>query len=302
MYCYKCGTKLEDGATACYTCGAPQKGNNTVVDANMEEKTYGVFSGNIPQPQPPQQPQYQPQYQAQYQPQYQPQPVTPPKKKKTGLIIALIAASLVVMAIIGMLVEKLFQEQGYGTDNGDDYYGFGDIGGVSGNHNTTGDIVEYTKGTLENGRYTNNWANLRVDITGDWTNGSSEEYAAYEVDSRTECGVIINDTTKGKNLTIGFEQLIGVDALMSEDEYLDVLAANLVAEYAALNLTCHIGAYSTTTIAGEQYRTMRATFDGQTLVQEFHVRKLDGYIIFVIATAQDGLGMFGMLSNINTVN
>jgi len=48
MYCHKCGTKLDDNATSCYTCGASQgsvsKNNNT----DNSDRTYGIFTGSVP--------------------------------------------------------------------------------------------------------------------------------------------------------------------------------------------------------------------------------------------------------------
>ena len=50
----------------------------------------------------------QPNYNQTWQP---PVPQDQPKKKKMGLVIGIIAAVLIVLAGVGMLAEKVFQEQ-----------------------------------------------------------------------------------------------------------------------------------------------------------------------------------------------
>mgnify|MGYP003290646738 FL=1 len=98
MFCYKCGTKLDDNATSCYTCGASQVANNTSTNS-ADDQTYGAFNGSVPR--------------GQTTPTWNPQPAKPPKKKNTGLVIGLIIGGVVALLLIVLFIGGL-------SDNGND--------------------------------------------------------------------------------------------------------------------------------------------------------------------------------------
>ena len=301
--CPNCNHTVEDSAIFCDKCGSrfptvnntqPNYTQQATPQANFTPQTYN-YGAN--------------------QQVYQPAPQNQPKKKNTGLIFGIIAAVLIVLAIIGSVAEKAFHNQGYGSSGGDNNpsYNFGEIGNNSStnnnetenqNNNTEGNndsnTVSYNKGTFADGVYVNDWANMRYDAGSIWTDGSADEYASYEGDPNTECGVILNDATNGKQLVICFEKLTGINVLINEDTYLDAATSGLKDQYASMNLTCEMSDYYDTTIAGEKYRTVRMSFEGTTMVQDFHVRKLDNYIIFVAVTAQDNFDAAAAVNNIRT--
>ena len=297
--CPNCNNAVEDSAIFCDKCGTrfAVQNNNPV---------------NYPQ-QPVNQPNYvqQPQYNyGANQPQFQNAPQTPPKKKKTGMIIGIIAAVLIVLAIIGSVAEKAFQDQGYG-DGGNDYtpsYNFStNDSSINENTNSTtdnnvSDAKSYSKGSMKEGWYVNEWANMKFDANSNWAEGSAEEYDSYAGDPNTECGVILNDATNGKQLVICFEKLNGPSASVTEDAYLDIIVSGLKQQYSDANLTCTVADYFDTTIANEKFRTAKFTFDGSTMVQEFHVRKYDGYMIFVAVMAQDNFDASTVANNIRAIN
>lgn len=297
--CPNCNNAVEDSAIFCDKCGTrfAVQNNNPV---------------NYPQ-QPVNQPNYvqQPQYNyGANQPQIQNAPQTPPKKKKTGMIIGIIAAVLIVLAIIGSVAEKAFQDQGYG-DGGNDYtpsYNFStNDSSINENTNSTtdnnvSDAKSYNKGSMKDGWYVNEWANMKFDANSNWTDGSAEEYDSYAGDPNTECGVILNDATNGKQLVICFEKLNGPSASVTEDAYLDIIVSSLKQQYSDANLTCTVADYFDTTIANEKFRTAKFTFEGSTMVQEFHVRKYDGYMIFVAVMAQDNFDASTVANNIRAIN
>lgn len=312
--CPNCNNMVEDSAAFCNTCGtrfAVQNNN----------------PANYPQ-QPINQPNYaqQPQYNyATNQPPYQNAPQTPPKKKNTGMIIGIVAAVLVVFAIIGSVAQKAFQEQGYG-DGGDDYtppYSSGttdsssnedtdtttenSTSGITGSStsaatdNGAAGVMTYSKGSMKDGWYINEWANMKFDANSNWTNGSADEYSSYEGDPNTECGIILNDAKNGKQLVICFEKLNGPSASITEEEYLDILTGGLKQQYENASLTCTVADYCNTTIAGETFKTARITFAEASTIQQFHVRKYDGYIIAIAAMAQDSFDVSSTVNNIRAI-
>lgn len=299
--CPNCNNTVEDGAIFCDKCGTrfavqntaqvnyTQQPNNQV---NYAQQQYN-YAANQPQYQQPMQ-----------------QQPTQPKKKNTGLIIGIIAAVLIVLAIIGSVAQKVFQDQGYG-DGGNDYtlsYNFS-TNDSSSNHDTNSttdnnvsDAKAYNKGSLVDGWYVNEWANIKFDANSNWTDGSADEYGSYEGDANTECGVILNDATNGKQLVICFEKLNGPSASVTEEGYLDIITSSLKQQYADANLTCTVADYYDTTVANENFKTAKFTFDGSTMVQEFLVRKYDGYMIFVAVMAQDSFDASTVVNNVLAVN
>ena len=298
--CPNCNNTVEDSAIFCDKCGT----RFAVQNKNPV---------NYPQ-QPVNQPNYvqQPQYNnyGANQQQFQNAPQTPPKKKNTGMIIGIVAAVLIVLAIIGSIAQKAFQDQGYG-DGGNDYspsYNFSTNDSSSNNDtnsttdNNASDVKTYNKGSMKDGWYINEWANMKFDANSNWVDGSADEYGSYEGDPNTECGVILNDTANGKQLVICFEKLNGPSASVTEDAYLDIIVSSLKQQYADANLTCSVADYFDTSIANEKYRTAKFTFEGSTMVQEFHVRKYDGYMIFVAVMAQDNFDSNTVANNIRAIN
>ena len=299
--CPNCRNIVEDNANFCDKCGTRFTVQNNV-QANYSQ-------------QPNNQANYMQQQQYNYgvnQPQYQPTtPQNQPTKKNTGMIIGIIAAVLIVLAIIGSVAQKAFQDQGYGqsggSDNSPSYYYDGGDSYDDDNSSTTDNSVSsatktYDKGTVVDGWYINEWANMRFDTSGSWIDGSAEEYGSYEGDPNTECGVILNDVTNGKQLVICFEKLNGLNVYITEEAYLDIITSSLKQQYADANLTCAVDDYYDTTIAGETFKTAKFTFDGSTMVQAFHVRNYDGYIIFVAVMALDDFDASGITNNIRTVD
>lgn len=300
--CPNCRNTVEDSAIFCDKCGARFTVQNNA-QINYSQQPNSQF--NYTQ---------QPNNYGANQPQYQ-QPImvqqTQPKKKNTGMIIGIVAAVLIILAIIGSVAQKAFQDQGYGDGGGTDYtpsYNFSTDGSSSNNdtNSTTGnndsDIKTYNKGSMVDGWYVNEWANMKFDANSNWTDGSADEYGSYEGDPNTECGVILNDTVNSKQLVICFEKLNGPSTSITEEAYLDIITSSLKQQYADASITCAVDDYFDTTIAGEKFKTAKFTFDGSAMVQAFHVRKYDGYIIFVAIMAQDNFDASSIANNIRTVD
>ena len=89
MYCHKCGTKLDDNATSCYTCGASQgsvsKNNNT----DNSDRTYGIFTGSVPNTSMPSGTNRQ---------------TITPRKKSEGLLIGLITGGVALLLVVVFII------------------------------------------------------------------------------------------------------------------------------------------------------------------------------------------------------
>lgn len=101
MFCHKCGTKLEDNATSCYTCGASQTTKPKATNTDNSDRTYGIFTGSVPN--------------ATHTPPLNNLPTATTKKSGKGLLIGLVAggAALLLMIILVVVLSS-------GKDNNPD--------------------------------------------------------------------------------------------------------------------------------------------------------------------------------------
>lgn len=272
--CPRCGNVLEDDAAFCDKCGTRLEEQN-----NTQQQFYSGYN------------------QQQY------QPYEPPKKKNVGLMIGIIAAFLILLAAIGILAVKFYKMQ-----NKEESSNSSQTSVVSANSSETPvesvnskENKTYTKGSVSGGIYTNEWANIRVNtVRTGWSNGSAEDYASYEGNG-TECGLILSEEEKGSQLAICFEKLTGVNKVIKEDQYLDIITDNLLEQYESMDFSCTVDEYYDTTLDGVKYRSARITFEGGILVQEFHVRNYDGYIIFIGVTATSATDALNIANMIEAV-
>lgn len=313
VMCSTCGSMNSNVARFCSKCGTPFASNQQSACGTRFAAQNNAQTNYSPQSNNQSDYTQQPYNYGMNHPQYQ-QPVvapqTQPKKKNAGMIIGIVAA-IIVLAVIGRVAQEVFRDLGYGNGDGNDYtssYNFGqndsssDDDTNSTTDNNVSDVKTYNKGAVVDGWYVNEWANMRFDTNGSWTDGSVEEYGAYEEDPNTECGIILNEADNGKRLDICFEKLNGPSAFITEEGYLDIITSKLEQQYTDAGITCAVDDYFDTTIAGEKFKTVKFTFDGSTMIQAFHVRKYDGYIIAVVVMAQDDFDASSIANNIQTID
>lgn len=292
-YCIKCGNALVDDACFCDKCGArmPERINPQATPAQQPAPQANYSQPVQSSAQAPQQPRPAAQ-----------NPRRKPKKKKknTGAIIAVIAVVAILLASIGSCSEKKFQEQGYGQDDSFEYTPYDGGDSYEDSDDSFLDTIIYTKGAVENGSYINKWANMRFDIGNEWTEGTYDQYAAFEGDGKTECGLLLSDEVGGKQLTIGFEKLDGVNLLISEDEYLDVVVDGMKNQFTGTGLTCIVSDYYDYPVANKTFRSVKISFEGVGMVQQIHVCNYDGYMIFVMAMAQSEYDAISTVNDIVT--
>lgn len=294
--CPNCNNTVEDGAIFCDKCGTrfAVQNNNPV---------------NYPQ-QPVNQPNYvqQPQY-SNYganQQQFQNAPQTPPKKKNTGMIIGIVAAVLIVLAIIGSVAQKAFQEQGYGDNNdtgnnGDYSLNIDDDNNSSENSNSYQDPVkvEYTKGDFDGSVYTNEWADIKFALPDGFSNADAATYSAAE-SSTSECGAyFISDDTMSL-IYICYEKLPSYPDY-DEEEYLDILMESLESINEVDYTTPKT--YFTANIGGYAYAKAECKFsnDYGDFSNTIYVRKLDNYIILISAAGVNPEANAALVNNITTI-
>ena len=262
--CYNCNNQVDDNAAFCNHCGAQFAVPESQPAAPVNQVQYADN----------QQPVYQ---QPNYQQWQQPVPTQPPKKKKTGMIVAIVAAVLIVLAIIGSVAEKAFQNQGYGNGDTDT-----EVSTPTDTSSYSEPAVKpsYTKGTFDGKVYENEWADMKLVLPSGFSNASETDYSSYENDV-TDCGAYFwaDDTLSA--ITVCFEKLPTLSNY-SESEYMDLLMNGLKAQAALVNYNV-ADVYDNITIANASYTKAVCSFtnDYGSFYHTFYVRKLDGYMISI---------------------
>ena len=299
--CQSCGANVPEEAKFCQSCGSSQfvfdnptpTGNfyNYPYQPAQNQNTSNQFYNQQPV-------NSQPEYQQSWQ---QNIPVTQPKNKKTGLIIGIVAAVLIVLAAIGMISEKVLQDQGYGYYNEDvdfDYDFTTSESLISSNVNTAKDDVEYTKGSFDGTTYVNKWADIEFSLPKGFSNADLATYSAAE-NSTTECGMyFMADDTMGL-IYICYEKL-PTFPVYDEEEYLDAALKTLKN---ISGVTYELpDTYTTAVVGGYSFKKAECKFNNGNgdFINSFYVRKLDNYMIVISAIGVNSGYNDDLVANITT--
>lgn len=308
--CKICGVIVPDDARFCQSCGSSEFSVNNPqqqVDINATQQPMNVNNAN---------------YQANHeQNQYSqsipvnqtwqnPTPQNPPKKNKTGLIIGIVAAVLIVLAIIGSVAEDAFQKEGYGDDtNNDGDYSFNiDVNTstsirVNDSTETSSEKVKvaYTKGTFDGSVYENKWADIKFALPNGFSNADSTVYSATE-NANAECGAyFLADDTMGL-IFISFEKL-PTTPVYDEEAYLDV-SMSALKNVTDVTYNKIPETYSTVGIGGYTYVKAECEFSNTNgnFTNTFYVRKLDNYMIVISAIGVDAEYNDNLINKITNAN
>lgn len=283
--CKACGSNVPADARFCQACGGAEFITNNV------PTNQPAYNQNQYNQQPPVNQAWQP-----------PVPQNQPKKKKTGLIIGIVAAVLIVLAVIGMVAEKAFQDQGYGDNtgnNGDYGYNIGESNGNTDNSSSENEEkLYYSKGNFDGSIYENKWADIKFALPEGFSDADTATYMAAE-NSNTECGMyFMADDTMGL-IYICYEKL-PTFPVYDEEEYLDSAMKSLEN---ISGVTYKIpDTYSTATIGGYAYAKAECEFNNGNgdFANTFYVRKLDNYMIVISAIGVNSGYNDALVANITT--
>ena len=141
----------------------------------------------------------------------------------------------------------------------------------------------YTKGTIENNVYTNEWADMKFELDDTWKKGSDAEFKSYE-NENTECGLIAGIATEGRQLAIAFEK--NPLNLYDENKYLDNIKKDMNVAVSGYSF----GEYYTKSIAGKDYLgvDVSLTQGSVTVYQSFFTKLHDGKFISIVVTSLVG--------------
>lgn len=276
--CKACGSNVPTDAKFCHICG----GSDFIINGvTSSQPTYNRKSAINQTWQPP-------------------VPQKKPKKKKTGLIIGIVVATLIVLAVIGIIAEKAIQDQGYSDNpgnNGDYGYNIGGSHGTTDNSSSENEEkLYYSKGSFDGSVYENKWADIKMTLPEGFSDADSAAYMAAE-NSNTECGVyFMADDTMGL-IYICYEKLPTFPEY-DEEEYLD--SAMKTIENAS-GVTYKIpDTYSVTTIGGYAYAKAECEFNNGNgdFANTFYVRKLDNYMIVISAIGVNSGYIDALVANI----
>ncbi len=286
--CIKCNQRVEADAKFCPFCGSSE------FQAMQPENTGAQPSPGYVQPQPP----------VGGQPWQPPVPQNPPRKKKTGLIVGIVAAVLLVLAGIGFTAEKLLQKQEYDDNDGNDGgYSF-QIGESSSRASDssaeTSEKADYSKGVFDGSVYVNEWADIQFALPEGFSNADAATYSSAESEN-TECGVYYQADDTMSLVYIAYEKLPEFP-VYDEEDYLDAAMGTLksVSGLSYINIP---DTYSTATIGGYAYAKAECSFNNGNgdFANTFYVRKLDNYMICISAisvNAESNDVLVGHITNV----
>lgn len=266
--CKNCGAIVTEDSKFCQSCGSSEFIGDSVLQQNDQQPSFDQTT-------------------------WQP-PVAPSKpKKKTGLIIGIIVAIVVLAAGIGIVAEKAFQSQGYGQDDTNIESSYD-----SDSDSSAENDIEYTKGTFDGTTYTNEWADIQFVMPEGFSNSDPSVYASAESET-TDCGMHMMADDSLSMIGISFEKL--PYSFYDEESYLDSVAQNLekITEVKyQVNDT-----YTTETIGGYAYTKVVASFENNygTFVNSFYVRKIDDYMVVITAMGTSEAVIENLVSDITPV-
>ncbi len=325
--CKNCGYPSPMQNNFCQYCGGTEfvMADGTPVQPQYQQEQYQQAQY--------QQEQYQqPQYQ---QAQYQQPPVAPqqaPKKKKTGMIIAIVAVALIVLAAIGAGAEKAFQNMGYGNnnDNNDNNIVITTVPAFTIEENTTEATAEettaeattaeettveettaeettaaststsYTKGSFDGTAYINEWADLKFVLPEGFADADASVYAQSET-ATVDCGGYFMSQSTGEFIYFSFEKL-PIFSSYTAEEYLDA-SKNYLQSTPELTVT-YEDTYGQKVIAGQTYSTLKVTMTNAAATFESYlcVRIVDNYAVCVSATSAFEGNAINLLDMVTTVS
>lgn len=181
-----------------------------------------------------------------------------PKKKKSGKVVGIIFAVVLLLMAGGLALDII-------NDNSDDdNYDYSDI--------------TFEEGSIVDGQYQNEWADMSFDLSEGWTNGTEDDYAGINNELVT-CGLY---ATKGTStLTIAFIDISG-DIETNTDDYLNEYLTGVTSSMDSAKSTeptyQMFGNYSYV------YSDTVGKVNGAELHLASCMRKLDDYIILISAT------------------
>ena len=201
-------------------------------------------------------------------------PYVSDKKKKSpvGIIIGCVAA-FVILALLIIIPVALKTP---------------DIGPVNSANKTPNNYdfklpPSYTKGTITNGVYENEWADIKFTITSAWPEAEASQYENYET-LNTECGFLSADPLFGKQLAFQFEDLSYYGKSYTAADYLDALKMQYENTFEQNGIDAYFEDYFDYTIAGRDYLTLLVQSENGVILCSC-VRVLDNHAIIISASS-----------------
>ncbi len=159
----------------------------------------------------------------------------------------------------------------------------------------------YTKGSVSNGMYINEWANVSYSFDSTWVDVTAEGNQSV-AGTGTEMGLYIQNSQTGQVLQMMFEKLPVLQSDLTEDEYAQILQTQLETTYAQIGYTVSSFDISNKVIAGKIYTAFSITLSDPPIVQVMYLHKIDGYMMTICVSALDAASVNAVVSGITQAN
>lgn len=206
-----------------------------------------------------------------------------PKEKggKISKILSFIFAGFLLFLALGLMLDIINKRVENNSYN---------------NYIETEQLVDYTKGSVVDGIYINEWADIKIDLNDGWVEGNIVEYEEIE-DEYIYCGFY---GKKGVNtLTITFINT-GDNSGEMQDEYLKEYILAVGGEMQNVTITEPV--YEIIGNFAYLYSDVSGNINGDNLVVSAYMRSLDKYTILISVTGNSYDGVKTIVEAIQSVN
>ena len=297
--CNNCHTSVDDGVKFCPKCGMSnfygnELGETTILEPNQQPQFQSTQYSPTPTPtdnRPPYGAPVQrpvvPNSQAPYQPTM---PVVSEKRKLKWyqILLIVVGALLVLLFAVGIVIWS--QESSYEPNNNhyNDYYD---------DSTTTAPYVAYTKGSVVDGYYINEWANIKFPISEKFPEADSSAYSKY-TDTYNDVGFYSDDSFTGRMLLIQFTDLSSNPTSYNAEKFLNELLSGIKEQYPSWT----ISEYFHKTIAEQDYLVCNITADGSSGKEMIFVRFEGKRVISIMVSSSTASETDDMIASVTTAN
>lgn len=279
-FCPNCGKELAEGSKFCGSCGFKIEAAEPKVE-----------------PQPVQQPE-KPTYEYNY---HQAAPKQKANKGKKPVAIIAVAGVIVfaVMFGVGYFVANMFTSRGTDTFIEEEADGDIELEIPEIEVPELDEVLEepFDDGDVENGVYTNAWANIKFTVSDKFPEADDSVYDQYDNET-AECGFASANTNTAQQFILLYE-FVDASLGLGADDYLNIAVKRTESEITASGMTYVTDSYFDYSIAGKNYRVAKLTIEG-VVTEYICAYQQDDHIIAMMLTSQSESDITGMLDSITT--
>lgn len=157
----------------------------------------------------------------------------------------------------------------------------------------------YTAGSIENGRYTNNWLGITFDVSDTYPESDESAYANFK-NEYMDCGYASQNTETGQQFILFFSDTSEFKQ-QTTDEFVNEYIDQIKTTYEDLGITADFGDISDIKIAGADYRYVKIHSNTNGNYQFFCFRKMGKRFCTFLVTDNSEEKVIAALERVQTL-